>query len=311
MPIMTDKGVSQEKLYDDIVSKLSYTVNKEPLWRETGNGKEYVRRMALVRQDSNRVIGTCTPRYEPAQMADVILKNVDKLRTEGWKIPYRPYGRQAVRIEAGGLRAFVEMVNEESYITTVDKDKIFARFTMFNGFDLQTKFGGEAGGYQYSCDNGMFLDYDFGIKSSGHRHVGQVARGIDDLRSMANMVAENYDKITKSWVDLQGQRIPNRRGLAALESVNKVKSNEILKKINRVHFPAQANDNSDAWDWFNGITNWLTFEFQGSHKLFNKKQVDAQAILMGGDHEPIEIDQPDSKYYVLRNKSNHTYNRGA
>jgi len=286
---MITEGISKPDDLAQLEQALDFTVVKEPLYRKkyrTGMPdkelfrNEFVDRYALVRKDTDEVIGTCSKSFEPVQMADTILRNTSLLIEQGWRIPSPTYGRRSpLRIEGNGLRAYIEMVNEQARVDLDGKheiEKVFARFVQFNGFDLMTRFGGTAGGYQYSCSNGIHDSFDF-MGITGHRHIGRgIAKKVSDLSRMAEVMLENFELIAKGWRCMSQRVIAPERGLRAIESVSLRDGELIVSKL-----PRPLTEDLTAWDWFSAITNYLTFEFAGSNRLFNAKQENAKAILMG------------------------------
>lgn len=300
--------------------ELGFTIEKQPLYRKVkqysmplddnagepiaiGTVTEPVDRYALVRTDTDEVVTTCSKRYEPVQMEEVILRNTEKLYSQGWRLPqFELRRRSPIRIEGNGLRAYVELIHPEVNVQVSDhmssfglKDIVSPRFVLYNSYDATTIYGAHAGGYRKLCSNGMYENYDF-MGITGGRHMGQfVSRKVEDIQKMADTFLENYEEVAKNWKQMSQTQVSLNRGLNAVQEVTVRKGQDVLHKLER-----SWKKDLTAWDWFNAITRWLTFEYEGSQSLFNAYQVKAKAILMSND--PIlptsRFLQPEDRYFM-------------
>jgi hypothetical protein len=142
----SDRGDQHEHMAD-----YQFDVREEPI--ATESGLIIPDRRAIIRGDTNRVLGTVGSNYKVLSHADALDPILDRLK--GKKI--KTFKR--VALTAGGAKMFANIYfpSQEINLATPDggRDNCWPGITVVNSLDGTLKYALEATIYRLACTNGM------------------------------------------------------------------------------------------------------------------------------------------------------------
>lgn len=265
------------------LAPIDFDVRLEPLFRKTGDKLiEVPEAKAITRKEG--VVSVVSNKYKLLPYRETLLPAVERAFANGWRLAERKSGRSAVRIESNGRRAFVEMTHPEIEMTLPGAKQmgkpevLIPRAVISNSYDCTTRLHTYLDVFIKWCANGAIRPMFGGAKMvefTGRRHVGMSDDQTDRFVEVVAEYSEHFGDYIKAYAQLVESVPGEEKAIKAIEKVSTRHRDAIVERVESDYL----ND-ATGWQVFNGITNYLTHDFRGSHRLFNQKQNKALAELL-------------------------------
>jgi phage/plasmid-like protein (TIGR03299 family) len=274
---MNEQELITEKTQMLIKAGLNWKVNSEPI--QTVSGILIPDRVALVREDTNKVLGIHTPNYSPYQNDELL------------ELLYRISGQSGLQVHTGGSFRGGEKVwfQLKSNDLLLHNDKVEGYISGFNSFDGRTALGFGNASVTVSCQNTFYRGYK--EVSSKLRHsstmrprIEEILRQIDVLLKEeqtqfaeikrlgeVRMTNEVKDLITKRLFEISvEERLDN-------DELSTNLKNRLYRFRYDLGIETQQKD-STLWGLFSGVTRYTSHSMkQGKDnsegKMFGKTGV--------------------------------------
>ena len=230
------------------------------------DGQEIPGYQRIWRPDNGATLSIMSDGYELASHEEVMKPALDILGNEGWKI-------KQSHIEKNGAKAFVELVRMDKPIKVLGEQVGF-RAIMRNSYNGSTSASLEFSGIVVKCLNGATapggMSFGFDVHHTGgiHDHLFNITKRVRHIEEgLGRKLIEVYSQLDGPVPAEIGKEIVTR-------IVGQRKADSPLvywtKGIGRDGQP-------NAWNLYNGITQYLTHDFKGgwywrenkSEKAFN------------------------------------------
>ena len=253
-------------------TNLNWSVRKEQLY--TGGGIIIPNKIAILREDTNDVLGDHTDNYYPYQNQELI-ELLDKVS-----------GMTGLQIHKGGSfkagsRVFIQLKSND---LTLGNDKIEGFLTGINSFDGSTSLAFGPSNITISCQNTFFAAFrDMQTKI---RHTKNMVIKVDEVCSALEGVLQEEAKIYDDIKMLSETRLDDRikdgviRSLFEIgkeinlndtEAISSRKQNQMSKFY--VDLDGEIKGKGDnLWGLFSGVTKFTTHSLgkdTNESKMFN------------------------------------------
>lgn len=265
------------------LAALDFDVKRYRLWYDHDDPHSpamQANRDVLINGTTGQEISTVSPKYQLIQHRETLLPAYEKMLSQGWQLAERESGRNSVRVESNGRRAYIEMIHPEVKVDFGVKqngrtDLLSPRMLLGNGYDAMTSLRAEGGAFQWVCLNGLKRPTAAMIKHIASRHIGRLTGdSIDGLLNLAERYLGEFETVAQGYRILIDHVPTEQQALLAIQSVSERHENKIRDHIER------PLGSATGWEVFSGITNYLTFDFKGSEALLGQKQKKAMELIL-------------------------------
>jgi hypothetical protein len=265
------------KVLDD--SKLNWRVKQEKIVTETGI--EIVGQMALVREDTKKVLSIHSDGYYPYQNEELV-ELLDRVSKQ-IGLPLRKAGSFG-----DGEKVYIQLKSND---LKLGNDRIEGYLTGINSFDGTTSLAFGPSNVTISCQNSFFRA--FREIQSKVRHTKNMVMRIDEIcagldgvlqeekemfEQITKMSHVKIDEITKEAVVRYLFNIDRKAGLEDVEAISTTTRN----KMNRfyVDLNGELKDKGDnMWGLFSGVTKYTT------HSISKEDNTEAKMFGIYGKRE--------------------------
>lgn len=231
-------------------------------------GKKIDGYQRLWRPDTGATLSIMTDEYKLVQHREVMTPAVEVLGKDGWTV-------RASRVQRDGAAAFVELWRPNHGVKVVG-EQVGERILMKNTYDGTTQLSIQIGAVVLVCLNGAVVP---GTGSAGFtsRHTGDVNDRVEFMHKnirrieegLASKMIEAYSKLDTAVSPEIGKEIIKRT----------LGERQTEKPLNYWTRGIGRNGNKTAWNLYNGITQYLTYDFGGSWSLRERKNEQAFALI--------------------------------
>ena len=241
-----------------VTDNLNWTVSKRPLFFTGTDGQpvQWDQKVAIVRDDNDKALGTVSPDYEIVQNS-TLLNLIKPLEEEGLmkveNIGYLQHGA-LVFIQAKIQQEF-QVIGEsyESYVT------------FLNGMTGNKSVAIGTTTYRVICGNTFALSYS--DISEKFRHQVGVNEKVLETQAVNNYVSACMGKYAESVERLANRRCDGDDVRVALDRIFGEKADPAKKERVRVLFHKGAgNEGRSFYDLFNGCTDFTSHEVRKTAK---------------------------------------------
>jgi len=254
---MNEAEIITEKANMLAKAGLNWMVNSEPL--QTVSGILIPDRIALVREDTQKVLGIHTPSYVPYQNDELL------------ELLFRISGQSGLKVHTGGSFKGGEKVwfQLKSNDLVLPNDRIEGYISGFNSFDGKTSLAFGNAKVTVSCQNTFWTGYK--QVATKLRHSSQMRPRIDEiLRQIDVLLVEEQEQFAEI------QRLGNIRMTAEVRDLITRKLFEIsveerldggnistnkANKLIRFNYDLgieTAQKGDSLWGLFSGVTRYTT-----------------------------------------------------
>jgi len=213
-----------------------------------------VPRLAIIRKDTNKVLGVVSDRYQLVHNKTLVEKFEEYLKDTDTR-----FRRLFVGSTARGNKFYAKYLFPDISVdfgmtqTAYGEvpDNVVMMMEVFNSYDGNTSYGFDFGGYRLVCLNGLRV-YDSLVRFKG-LHVGKDVE-IEDLQILSfETIKELFIKKATSWkkmkeTDFDAALAGKITQALELTSYYEKKFNEVLERQQQL---------KTMWDFYNVIT-WFT-----------------------------------------------------
>jgi len=252
-------------------SKLNWSVRSENLITESGI--HLPNNIAIVREDTNTVLGLHSDGYVPYQNSQLI-ELLDRV-TSLTGLELKKGGSFK-----GGSRVYVQLKSND---LKLGNDRVEGFVTGINSFDGSTSLGFGPSNVTISCMNSFFAAYR-GLTKVRHTksmeiRVEKICQEIDQVleeekqifRKIKRMSEEpvftdDYDEL----IDMVQRKLFNIKREESVDDYSKITKNRILTFTNDLRSEIQ-DKGMNKWGVFSGITKYTTHSLNGDsneNKIF-------------------------------------------
>lgn len=232
-----------------VTNDLNWTVSKRPLFFAGNNGQpvQWNEKVAIVRDDTNRGLGTVSPDYEIVQNS-TLLSLIKPLAEEGLltieNIGHLQHGA-SVFVQAKIQKEF-EVIGE-SYNSYV---------TFLNGHVGNKSVAIGTTATRVICGNTFSMAYS--DISEKFRHQVGVNERVLETQAVANYVTICMDKYTEHVERLANRSCSRGEFHTSLEKIFSKKVSELkaLDKLEQLFAYGRGNDGKSLYDAFNAVTDF-------------------------------------------------------
>lgn len=234
-------------------------------------------RIAIVREDTQKVLGVFGDGYYPVQNAEMVRILTEVSSTENLDFHRGGYFGE-------GEKVFIQLKSDDLIL---GHDKVKGYLTAINSFDGSTQFGFGNSNITISCQNSFHYAYRNLGKNNGHKvkHTKNAEVKIEEILASVKQATKAekaiFQKIKKmaetpatpkhfEWalgalLDLKGQE-----RLGDLSTLSTQKKNKLEEM--EASFKHQIHDKGNTlWGVFSGVTHYTTHKLKGDadqNKMF-------------------------------------------
>jgi phage/plasmid-like protein (TIGR03299 family) len=236
-----------------VTDNLDWTVSKRPLFyqRENGTTAEWPDRVAVVRDDNERCLGSVSPDYETVQNAD-LLKLISPMVDEGvLEIQNMGYLNNGARVFAQArvneefqvigenYKAYITLLNGHVGNASVAIGPTATRVICGNTFamaysDLSEKYRHQAGVNDRVLESTAVINYVNGAMKKYAEYVDQLATTTCTATQFKNAVEAIYQKDTSKMRD------------------------SFVSQLNSLFYNGRGNEGKTFYDAFNAVTEYAS-----------------------------------------------------
>jgi phage/plasmid-like protein (TIGR03299 family) len=253
-----------------VKANLDWSVRTEKVVTESGI---HLPNIAIVREDTNKVIGLHSDGYVPYQNSQLI-ELMDRVTT-----------LTGLELKKGGsfkdgARVFVQMKSDNM---TLGTDRIEGFVTGINSFDGSTSLGFGPSNVTISCMNTFFAAYR-GLTKVRHTksmeiRIDQICRDIDSVLEQEKEIFKKIKRMSETpvftndydqLIDMVQRKLFNIRKEESIEDFSTVTKNRIQTFTNDLKGEI-AQKGMNSWGVFSGITKYTTHSMNGNsteNKIF-------------------------------------------
>lgn len=246
---------------------LAFKVQKAPIFSQSGVEIEGFKQ--IQRLDNGQTLSIVSPDYELVQHLESLQPAVELLGREGWKV-------KASHIERHGARAYVELHRIDKAFTVVG-EKVGERLMLRNSYDKSSSLIFEFGGLVLRCLNGATAPVG-GMGFSGH-HTGDLRRDLNKfVGKLAAIEAALGTRLIEEYSQLDKKVSPEIAREIIKRSLGKRRENTVLQYwMTGIGRDGEMN----AWNLYNGVTQFLTHDFKGGWDRRERLNVQAFELIAG------------------------------
>lgn len=232
---------------------LSWTVSHRPLFFQSGNGStiKWPDRVAVVRDDNDRCLGSVSPKYETVQNSD-LLNLINPMVEEGMltieNMGYLSHGAQVFAQAKVNTEFQVIGENYNSYIT------------LLNGHVGNASVAIGSTATRVICGNTFAMAYS--DISEKYRHSVGVTERVLETKAILDYVNGAMKKYSEYVETLASTKCTSVQFKNALESIyNKpvdCMRDSFVKQLNGLFYEGRGNEGKTFYDCFNAITEYAS-----------------------------------------------------
>lgn len=234
-----------------VTNDLSWTVSKRPLFftGTDGNPVQWTEKVAVVRDDNDRGLGTVSPEYEIVQN-ETLLSLIKPLTEEGLmtieNIGYLQHGA-TVFVQAKIQSDF--QVIGESYNSYV---------TFLNGHVGNKSVAIGTSAYRVICGNTFAMAY--ADISEKFRHTVGVNDRVLETKAVSEYVTVCMDKYSQHVERMANRRCSKGEFHQSLEKIFQKRVSEIkqIEKLDELFTRGRGNEGVSLYDAFNAVTDFTS-----------------------------------------------------
>jgi len=243
------------KIYDvnEVISRIGFDVEKKPL-ALMEYPTEGIEPQAIVRTDTNQVLGVVSPKYRLIKHSDVMTRPLEILSKENFSV-------HRVGIIDNGAKVAVELRGNS--IRQINSDNYFERLILVNSYDTTASFQAMFGFFRLTCSNGAGI-WD-GAFSGRTIHKGDNPDVMIDYEKFIKYLGNREETIEKYATVLNKLRnfsVPNKataeRVLEQLKFGPRV-TTKILEQ-----WKLKINYENTLYGLYNGITSFYSRKVEGT-----------------------------------------------
>ena len=255
---------------------VDFDVELEPVFRQ--NGQMIPHAKVIVNKNINEPVNMATDKYMLIPNRETIIPLVEDYLHEGWVMSNRVGGRSSVRIEANGRRVFVEMFNPNKVINLPSKhngkiERVFPRAVLANSYDRTTALKAQFSMLVEWCTNGATRPGADLMNFMGRKHSGIKFVQGGEYVEMGERFSDNFEKYVNTFRMLNEIAPSEERAMDAIHEVTVRNDTDVVQRIDA------PLGRAIGWQVYQGITNYLSYDFKGGQSLFDLKQKNALKIL--------------------------------
>ena len=234
-----------------VTDNLNWTVSKRPLFFTGADGGpvEWKERVAVVRDDNNRCVGSVSPNYEILQNS-ALLGLIQPMVDEGLlEIKNMGYLKHGSKVFAQAKIAGEFQVMGESYESYI---------TLLNGHDGKASVAIGPTATRVICGNTFTMAYT--DLSERFRHLEGVNARVLNTKSVVDYVGHAMNRYSESVEKLASTQCSEFQFRKAMEAIyNKEESKMAnIKKLNHLFYNGAGNDGRTYYDAFNAVTDFAS-----------------------------------------------------
>ena len=234
-----------------VTNDLNWTVSKRPLFFTGTDGQpvQWTEKVAVVRDDNDRGLGTVSPDYEIVQN-ETLLSLIKPLTEEGLmtieNIGYLQHGA-TVFVQAKIQSDF--QVIGESYSSYV---------TFLNGHVGNKSVAIGTSAYRVICGNTFAMAYS--DISEKFRHTIGVNDRVLETKAVSDYVTVCMDKYTQFVERMANRRCSKGEFHQSLEQIFNKRASEIkqIEKLDELFTRGRGNEGVSFYDAFNAVTDFTS-----------------------------------------------------
>lgn len=234
-----------------VTNDLNWTVSKRPLFFTGTDGQpvQWAEKVAVVRDDNDRGLGTVSPEYEIVQN-ETLLSLIKPLTEEGLmtieNIGYLQHGA-TVFVQAKIQSEF--QVIGESYSSYV---------TFLNGHVGNKSVAIGTSAYRVICGNTFAMAY--ADISEKFRHTSGVNERVLETSAVSDYVNVCMTKYTQHVERMANRRCSKGEFHQSLEQIFQKRVNEIkqIEKLDELFTRGRGNEGVSFYDAFNAVTDFTS-----------------------------------------------------
>lgn len=234
-----------------VTDNLNWTVSKRPLFFTGTDGQpvQWTEKVAVVRDDSDRGLGTVSPDYEIVQN-ETLLGLIKPLQEEGLiKIENVGYLQH-------GATVFVQAKIEGDFQVVGEDYKSYITFLNGHVGNKSVAIGTSA--YRVICGNTFAMAYS--DISEKFRHTSGVNERVLETSAVSDYVTVCMDKYTSHIERLANRRCSKGEFHQSLEQIFQKRVNEIkqIEKLDQLFTRGRGNEGVSFYDAFNAVTDFTS-----------------------------------------------------
>jgi len=225
---------------------IEFEVERKDLFTKSGI---QVPRQALVRKDTQDVLGIVSPEYKIVTHKEALDKSISVVeQVEDLKL-------KSVIATRCGARMYAMFESVKEYMVcnleTGKPDNIKLRLTLTNSYDGALKYGFSIGAYRLVCKNGLRTGKDiFAVKQ---KHTSGL--DIHALMNSARKAIRYFNEITMPTWKSMSEKTVNVE--STLERLKESLPDRLFKEVSE---RVQAKKTRTLWDLYNDFTEAVTHE---------------------------------------------------
>lgn len=253
-------------------AKLDWSVRTEGL--QTTSGLEIVDSLAIIRNDTNKVLSIRGEGYQPYQNEEMA------------ELLYRVSNKTGLQVHRGGFfgngeKVFIQLKSDD---LTLGGDKIEGYLTGINSFDGSTSLAFGPSSITISCMNTFYAA--FRAMTTKVRHTKNMIIRVEDVCQKLEVALKDereiftnikklyetpFDQVVKDTVARQLFKIPKDVALTDEEQISTRTRNQLSRFY--VDLNGELKEKGDnMWGLFSGVTKFTTHSLSTEKKSYNSDQ---------------------------------------
>jgi len=244
---------------------LNFTAKLDKVY--DGKGQELDGYRQILRTDTGACLSIVSDQYKLVEHREAMFPAVDALGRDGWKV-------KASRVERAGASAFVELERRDASIKVVG-ELVGQRVMLRNSYDKSSSLTLTFGALVLKCHNGAVVpgkgSFGFHSHHTGdvNDRLGQMLKSYKGIEAaLGTRMLETYSQLDKLVPSSIGREIIKR-------SLGERQQDTVAKYWNT---GIGRDGELSAWNLYQGITQFLTHDFNGSWD--RRERLNGQALGM-------------------------------
>lgn len=257
-----------EKRFTDVVEPYDFPVFETEV--RTDNGLIVPDKRAIVRGDTDEVIGLVGSTYKTLTHADALNPILEALDKTGAKV------RKQIRLTQNGARMYARLFMEDMQASFGPDESLWPGFTVTNSLDGTRKHLAEMTLMRLVCTNGMRVPSAVAHFSARHTTNADYDKAVDKILTFLDNPAP-FEFIS-AWNQQAG---PNKRSedlvVEAIEEVCDTKGCKFPKRYTEdvADYYQNAEDGFTVWNFYNAFNSVIEHEIAGEKgKLERARELD-------------------------------------
>ena len=236
-----------------VTNNLNWSVSKRPLFFQRANGStaEWPDKVAIVRDDNERALGSVSPNYEIVQNSD-LMNLVNPMVEEGLltieNVGYLAHGarvfaqaklNQEYKVIGEGYNGYITLLNSHNGSTSVAIGSTMTRVICGNSFtasysDISERYRHSSGVTDRVLESTFVLDYINGAMKTYAEYVEKIAGARCTGAQFKTFIEEVYQKPVDSMRD------------------------SFVQQLNNLFYNGKGNEGKSLYDCFNACTEYAS-----------------------------------------------------